>query len=250
MELALQALESQRAVMYDPTKKYFFLQYTDGAGNKNGTIYNEPGGPGDQFFWDYRVPDAADYYISSVLNTTMSPYVDGTFTDDIIFPQEHGNCPNNIKLSAADVLDMQLATSIANGRLIDAAVAAGKYVWAAFGAEDGVGSTPTAANCAAWMRARCGANAAAYQRTAITQGCDAKNVNQTLASFLITRPPIAFYGFGWESDMRDWRQEFLFNVGEPENLCTEGPAGVFSRAWTYGQVTLDCNKWGAVIPTA
>jgi hypothetical protein len=42
MELALQALESQRAVMYDPTKKYFFLQYTDGAGNKNGTIYNEP----------------------------------------------------------------------------------------------------------------------------------------------------------------------------------------------------------------
>ena len=196
------------------------------------------------------MPDAADYYISSVLNTTMSPYVDGTFTDDIIFPQEHGNCPNNIKLSAADVLEMQLATSIANGRLIDAAVAAGKYVWAAFGAEDGVGSTPSAANCAAWMRARCGANAAAYQRTAITQGCDAKNVNQTLASFLITRPPIAFYGFGWESDMKDWRQEFLFNVGEPENLCTEGPAGVFSRAWTYGQVTLDCNKWGAVIPTA
>ena len=24
--------------MYDPAKKYFFLQYTDGAGNKNGTV--------------------------------------------------------------------------------------------------------------------------------------------------------------------------------------------------------------------
>jgi hypothetical protein len=24
--------------MYDPAKKYFFLQYTDGAGKKNGTV--------------------------------------------------------------------------------------------------------------------------------------------------------------------------------------------------------------------
>ena len=39
-------------------------------------------------------------------------------------------------------------------------------------------------------------------------------------------------------------------VGEPAGLCTEGPAGVFSRPWTYGAVTLDCNKWGAEIPTA
>ena len=77
MELALQALESQRLVMYDPTKQHYFLQFTDGNGNKNGTIYNEPGGPGDQYFWDYREPEAADYYINSVLNTTMGPYVDG-----------------------------------------------------------------------------------------------------------------------------------------------------------------------------
>lgn len=32
-ELALQAFESQRAVMYDPTKANWFLQYTDGMGN-------------------------------------------------------------------------------------------------------------------------------------------------------------------------------------------------------------------------
>jgi hypothetical protein len=145
---------------------------------------------------------------------------------------------------------MQYATSVANGRLIDAAVAAGKYVWAAFGAEDGVGSTPTASNCAAWMRARCDANAAAYQKTAITQGCDRSNVNQTLASFLITRPPIGFFGFGWESDMKDWRPEFLWQVGEPSSLCAEGPSGVFSRQWTYGRVELDCQRWSATIPTA
>ena len=42
MEVALQVMESQRKVMYDPTKKDWWLQYTDGNGNKNGTIYNYP----------------------------------------------------------------------------------------------------------------------------------------------------------------------------------------------------------------
>jgi hypothetical protein len=38
MELALEWEESQRKAMYDPTKADYFLQYTDGKGNKNGTI--------------------------------------------------------------------------------------------------------------------------------------------------------------------------------------------------------------------
>ena len=37
MNTALQVIESNRAVMYDPSKKDWFLQYTDGKGNKNGT---------------------------------------------------------------------------------------------------------------------------------------------------------------------------------------------------------------------
>ncbi len=72
-ELGLQWIESERAVMYDPTKANWFLQvrlhfnrsfgrvclhsvsnnvclqYTDGKGNKNGTIYNEPIEFGDQY---------------------------------------------------------------------------------------------------------------------------------------------------------------------------------------------------------
>ena len=48
----------------------YFLQYTDGAGHKNGTIYNEPGGPGDQYFWDFRVQDCGGLLrLSSVLST-------------------------------------------------------------------------------------------------------------------------------------------------------------------------------------
>jgi hypothetical protein len=56
MELALESMESQRAVMYDASKADYFLQYTDGQGNKNGTIYNERQVPGDQFFWDFNNP--------------------------------------------------------------------------------------------------------------------------------------------------------------------------------------------------
>lgn len=249
MELALESMESQRAVMYNPQTANYFLQYTDGLGHKNGTIYNERQEPGDQYFWDFRVPQSANYYIASVLNTTTStPYVDGTFTDDVTgLPAEHGSAPHNMNLSAAEVNAIQYYTSVANQKLIDAAVAAGKYVWAAFGNQDGVGSGPSKASCASWMRARCGAS---YQNTAITQQFDTNNVNQSIASFLVTRPPIAFLGFGWESDMRDWRPEFLWQVGEPQGACVEGPAGVFSRPWSYGTAKVDCNAWTAVVPTA
>lgn len=44
MELALEWEETQRAAMYDPTKADYFLQYTDGMGHKNGTIYNGQSG--------------------------------------------------------------------------------------------------------------------------------------------------------------------------------------------------------------
>ena len=87
MELALEWLESQRAVMYDPTKAAYFLQYP------NGTIYNEPIAQGAQFFWDFRNTDATQYFVSSIAAVLASdPAVDGTFTDDVtgMFPP----CPS------------------------------------------------------------------------------------------------------------------------------------------------------------
>jgi len=43
--------------VYDPSKSDWFLQYTDGQGHKNGTIFNQPRAEGDQFFIDWRNPD-------------------------------------------------------------------------------------------------------------------------------------------------------------------------------------------------
>lgn len=81
---------------------------------------------------------------------------------------------------------------------------------------------------------------------------DTGNVNQSIAAFLVVRPPIAFIGHGWESDQRSWRSEYLWQVGEPTPagaICAESPAGVFSRTWTAGTVSLNCNTWTATIPT-
>ena len=240
MELALEAVESQRAVMYPPPSPYFMMQWADGS------IYNEPGGPGDQFFWNFTTPAVRQYFSDSVLNSINYPETDGSFTDDVTgIPAEHNAILKNLNLSASDVARYQDATSVANQMLIDAAISAGKYIWQAFGDQDGVSSGPSQATCAAWMRSRC---TAAHQLTATTQSIDKSNFNQSLASFLITRPPIGFFGFGWESDQRDWMPEFLWDVGTPSNQCTETSVGVFSRTWTYGVSTLDCNQWKAVIP--
>lgn len=83
MELALEWLESQRVVMKNSSTAIFFLQYTDGKGKKNGTIYNEPIEFGNQYFWDFTNPDASQYFISSTLALISDPNVDGAFSDDV-----------------------------------------------------------------------------------------------------------------------------------------------------------------------
>ena len=41
--------------------------------------------------------------------------------------------------------------------------------------------------------------------------------------------------------MRDaWDPMFMLDVGEPQGLCSEA-AGVFSRKYSKGTATLDCN---------
>ena len=80
-------------------------------------------------------------------------------------------------------------------------------------------------------------------------GFDPNNTMQSIAAFLITRPLYAWIGYGWESDMRNWEEAFLWNVGEPrENVCNQIGNGVYQREWTYGNVSLDCNKWEANVP--
>ena len=70
-ELALEWIERQRAVMYDEAKSNWFMRWP------NGTIYAHNIAPGDQYFWNYSNPAAADYVVSSTLMDLRDPAVDG-----------------------------------------------------------------------------------------------------------------------------------------------------------------------------
>lgn len=245
-ELALRWLESQRAAMDDPDRLTWFLRWP------NGTLYTEPekdrnhSGFEAQAFWDFRVPAASDYFVSSVLATMASPAVDGSYADDVDgVPMEHPNVVHNTNLSVADVRALQYATQATNQALINASIAAGKFVWQAFGASDGASPGPTNATCAAWMRAHC---APEFQSRALLQQHDAAAANQSVAAFLIVRPPIAYLGWGWYSNDENWNEIFNLQAGEPTGGCVEETPGVFSRKWTGGTARLDCGAWVADLP--
>jgi hypothetical protein len=126
-------------------------------------------------------------------------------------------------------------------------VKAGKYNWQAFGAQDGVGGAPSAGNCASTMRSLCAPTWQARPYTMAMNGAPT-DANQTVAAFLITRGPSWWLGWGWESDQRNWLPIFQLDAGQPTGACVEGPTGVFTRTWSRGTATLDCNKWVADLP--
>jgi hypothetical protein len=201
---------------------------------------------------DFRNQSVREYFVSATLASISDPAVDGTFSDDVDgVPAEHPNAPANTGLSPQDLADLRYATQEASMELIQATTLATKYNWQAFGAGDGIPSGVSKGNCATWMRARC---TAAYQGSSLIMGMDNSpaNANQSVAGFLVVRPAYAYLGWGWESDDRMWNDLFYLEAGEPMagpgGLCTETSTGVFSRQWTQGTVTLDCNSWAASLP--
>lgn len=246
LELALQAFESNRKIMYDPDKKDWFIRI-----NGSGDIYNEPGSPGDQFFFDFRNIEAASWYINTALNLTNNSFVDGIFTDDYEgFPSEHDFAPINTNTSYVDIAAIQFASLQTHGILISALASVKKYVWQAMGSGyqgeyAGQGVPHDASGCKAFLRSRC---AESYQQKAMTMSFDANFYNQSIAAFLIVRGPVAYLGFAWESGNDQWHPSFLYNVGEPKSLCKEQTDGVFTRSWTYGVAQLDCNTFVAIVP--
>lgn len=261
MELSLSWLESQRKVMTDPSLAHYFLQYNYSTGG-NGVVFNAPRTEGNQYFWNYLQNDAAQYYISSVVGSLADNATDGTFTDDVDgLPAEHPDVQAKIGMTDSELEALRYATQSTSSALIYSLVAAGRYNWQAFGSHDTSAPAPppgrlsrgsrnfrgaiNPSTCATYMRTQCTIE---KQAAPLLQHHDAAYSNQSVASFLITRPPIAFLGFSWESDDRDWDPSFLLQAGEPQGLCVEGPDGVFSRKWTLGTAALDCNTFTASLP--
>ena len=72
--------------------------------------------------------------------------------------------------------------------------------------------------------------------------------NQTLASFLVVRPPLGFVGTSYALNDENWNPLFAMDVGVPHSQCVEEPSGVFSRKWSKGTAALDCNTYTAHLP--
>lgn len=250
-ELALQWLESQRALLDDPEQAGLFLQYRDTLGGPpNGTVYlemyREKYDFGAMGFWDFTNPAATSAFITSVLGSIADPAVDGTYLDDPVgVPQEHPLAQAATNMSDAQLAELQFETQQAGMSLIELLVTSGKYSWAAFGNQDGVEQGPDIEDCAEWMRAHC---APTMQGAPLAMQFNSGNVNQSVAAFLIVRPPFGWLGWGWESDDSDWHDIFLLQAGAPLGLCEEGPPGVFSRPWSAGVAQLNCLTWTASLP--
>lgn len=157
-------------------------------------------------------------------------------------PDEHAAAPANMNLSAAEVAGIRAATAVAAGAIFEAVLAVGKYIMPAFASA----GTVTPATCQQAMAGRCGSST--WTGSPAIYGVEAGSVNQSLAYFLTTRGPLHYIGWGWESDQRQWLAQFTWRVGEPQGECEEVAQGVFSRAWSYGNATLDCNTFTAVVP--
>jgi hypothetical protein len=49
-------------------------------------------------------------------------------------------------------------------------------------------------------------------------------------------------------DDKNWDKIFLLQPGVPDGLCTEAISGVFTRQWSAGTASLDCNTFSADLP--
>lgn len=134
-------------------------------------------------------------------------------------------------------------------RAFAAAIDAGGWFWQMFSLQ----STPSAAQCAPWIREMCtaGESSAYYNATTMHSltgnHSTLPNLAQDLATFLLLRGPYAFLGFGWsgcgfELSFPDVLRE---DYGAPAGLCAETAVGsnIFRRDWTKATVEMDCNTY-------
>jgi len=277
MELALEWLESNRAVMDEEhVNMGWFLRFQNGSVYDNkreppsGTP-NQPMPTLSQWFIDWRNRDAAAYFVAAIVNASSLPGVDGTFTDDSAGAgTEHSTLGTILNISNATIAEIAFATQAGGNYLATVLAANGKTCFDCVGgqvswtdANFGFNQRPPPrtqvygkGQCSAWMRNYC---APAMQGRGMFMDWDvrgnATNHEQTMAAFLITRPPVAFIGSYMMRDGPDpfpphknaWDPLFNLDVGIPLGLCDEVKEDVFERKWSRGVASLDCSTYTATL---
>ena len=214
-----------------------------------------------------------EWFINSYILDSIgaSPQVSGFFFDD--FFSASGNMGDNTKnatedmgLTPADLLQLTASYTANMAALRTRLLAAGKFAWQYLwtgGAADAKGETCPSplvrnATCAADLRELCQATSPQYTQRAMLYSfspgaCSPAEPNvladleQDLASFLLTRGPYAWIGHGWLGCSRLYSHppELSMDYGEPTGLCAETAPGssVFLREYSKATVQMDCNAW-------
>ena len=243
---------------------------------------------GSQYFFNYTHPGAVDNLVDSALTLIQSGgggNVDGFFTDDFDgFPSEHYWLDKMLNVSYDQMVVLSNASRAAWQTLLDALVPVGGYIYQAVPQESSpVRNTSDSARCVAWWATRCNSDFVNSRPWFLEHMVDdpahpeIPYSNLSIAAFLVWRPAHAwlFSGgaqigvgslrrpggrgaqarrlqvsdcYGDPSSQRCWDPKWMWDVGEPQGVCYEAAPGVFTRAWTYGNATLNCNTMTAEVP--
>jgi len=246
LELSLEWLSSERAVMYNIDKVDWFLRF------ENGSIYQVDIRAGDQFFWNFSNRDAVDYFIEQVSlgpNALGSDWVDGVFTDDSDGTfQEHKQAVIDLNLKDDEVEALQNSTNHMYDELISRLVEAGGYNYQAFHSGDSaeVILEEPGVNCTKWMRQWC---AETEDIPKLIELPLSNFTNSTITGFLIARGPHWWIGSSWHGCKKPERSELLdlLDVGAPVSGCQEQSEGYFERSYEKGNAALDCADLSSVL---
>uniref|UniRef100_A0A7S4IGH6 Uncharacterized protein n=2 Tax=Odontella aurita TaxID=265563 RepID=A0A7S4IGH6_9STRA len=294
LELALEWIESDRAVMDEEhVDAGWFLRYPNGTAydvrRKPPPDVHNPNQPLpilSQWFVDWRNRDAAEYFVASILEASSLPGVDGTFTDDARGAgTEHADLGRILRLTDHELREIEFATQQGGNYLATVLAMNGKTCFDCVGgqvswtgAADGVDVDVVGGRggfgynqrppprtqiygvdkCTEWMRNYC---APGMQGRGMFMDWDvrpdATDHEQTMAAFLITRPPVAFIGsymMRGEGEVdpfpphkNAWSPLFNLDVGVPRSLCEEVEDGIFRREWSKGVAALDCHTYTATL---
>lgn len=227
-----------------------------------------------EYLFNFSTPELVDWWLLEHMGGGMGldhPAVDGLLLDDYWSdsgPSEiDSHMLADMGMTRQAAADMTAAWSGAMMRLRALAAQRGKFLSNMGYGGDSM-SRADAAQCTARLRSMCSSTAPAFGHWFVVNyayvqppayGIEATNALLDVAYFLLTRGPWAWIAggpmLGWHmshwwtvnqtrriafrTDLRP--AEFNADYGEPLCSCVQEAPGVFVRAWSRANVTVDCN---------
>ena len=214
----------------------------------------------DQFYRDFANNSAADFFVSTVIGHAANmTSCDGVWFDDVSGCYDDGRkdvCHRATLLKGFAPTRISAISAAMNATILRAERmlhSIGKW---SFNTPSGFVELPAPTNVSAQCVTALETGAAMASVPTIMYvdyfappnppaPTTAFDFRQRLAAFLLVRGEYSFFGHGWITDKPVvWYPEWDWEVGVPlTNMTRSG--NTFSRSWSKGDVSLDCDKFVA-----